>query len=151
MITESMSTWNSWLCIQLMHTNITLSKYVYRKIQWASNLKRTEMVRLWSSKLAPCSVSSLSIKRCGKNWNPLITQILPLSHTFYSISIHHLFRFLRIQSSNSCGIKLMYSTIYPTSFYFLFRICTLFSPIHSQWIRKNFTYLLGFSIRFLSQ
>lgn len=118
MPTGSMSAWYSWLG----HTNATLSKHVYYKTQGVFNQSSTVKARSWGSNPEPWRVSSLSIKRCGKNRNPLIAQLLPISHTFCPIPIHYLFRFLRTQSLNSCEIKLMFSTIYPKSFYYLSHI-----------------------------
>lgn len=112
---------------------------------------------LWDqhSHRCPCLVLILSIRssirRCGKNWNPLITQILPISHTICPILSHYLFRFLRTRSFNYASIPLIFSTFRPGFFYYSFHLFALFIPNHSLWTGRNHQYLRDFSRKSLSQ
>lgn len=116
-------------------------------LMYNSNLTRLELKKLWDqrSQRCPCLVLILSIRRCGINWNPLITQILPISHTFCPILSHYLFRFLRTRSFNYASIPLIFSTFRPGFLYYSFHLFALFIPNHSLWTGRNHPYLRGFS------
>lgn len=109
--------------------------------------------KLWDqrSQRCHCLVLILLIRRCGKNRNPLITQILPISHTFCPILSHYLFRFLRRRSFNYASIPLIFSTFRPGFFCYSFHLFALFIPNHSLWTGRNSPYLRGFSRKSLSQ
>lgn len=126
--TGSMSACSSWLC----HTNATLRKHVYYKIQGVFNQSSTVKVRSWGSNPEPWRVSSLSIKKMWKELESINRTITPdLSH------------FL----SYSCPLFIPFSS-YPKSqfmrnkadvFHYLSQILLLFIPYINTIQSDSFT------------